>query len=545
MKKLTALLLAVVMLLGVLTGCGQQTESTQTTENTVPSDDAAAANRYTFPTLKPPTIRYPEETTEPEQTQQLDPVQLEQLSTVSNVNAVSHQNLKYVMIYNPSIVSDYATYIPTRTTGSFGNQINPYANRSESLDSNELTTVTPEELMGDLPVDQANKDGDRAGGYMPVYQVGNTRNFYCYTANSLNDPRIVRNFSCRYVGEHCYIWVHNGCISDSYAKYYGQEFDNNIYEQEAEAFGEPRFADRGGKIHLLYYPMPDEFAGCFCRLDLYASYEYSQQVVEQYGLNTDHAIIHMNGPYSANANARFSATVTMGHELQHLICASDDFYTADWRYCPAWFNEAMSGYVETLLYPDYSQSKYNYVRLHNDYLIRHGQSMYSFNYVTPDNQFDFSVYDSVYLYASYLARLAGEDVFSNFHDYWRYSGSSSLYSMEAIANAVDQQTFNAVFNSIDYGSFWMDQEKEFMSKLTLQFYLDMLDRDATDPEAFAAVQPTMLVYDERNAANIQPGGRVIVAVNGNSYYIPNDASSGLMYIGLDENFKPVTNIIYR
>lgn len=535
MKRTIALLLTALMLLGMLAGCGNGQGS-----SIAPSDDVLGG--YTFPTLDPSAPQGQGGANGNYEVR--DPIVLEQLKTVSGVGYLSNPNMKYVMIYNPSIVADTANYIPTRTTGSFGSQVIPYTIRADGLEDDSAVIVTPEDLMGDFPVDQADKEGDRANGYAPIYRVGDTRNFYCYSANSLDDPRIVRNFSCRYAGEYCYIWVHNGVLSDSYAQYYGQEFDSNIYRQMVSAFGEPRFADRGGKIHLLYYPMQEEFAGCFCRLDLYASNEYSQQIVEQYGLNVDHAVIHMNGVYASYDWAVPSATVTMAHEFQHLICASDDFYTADWRYCPAWFNEAMSGYTETMIYPSYMAQKQNYSRLHYDYLIRHGQSLYSFNNITPNNQYDFSPYDSVYLYASYLAQLAGSDVFSNFHRYWRYSGSKSLYSMEAIANAVDQQTYNAVLGSIDYGTFRLDKEKEFMSKLTLQFYLDMLDQDASDPVAFSTIQPGMLLYDERNPANIQPGGRVIVAVSSTTYQIPNDASRGLMYIGLDANFRPVTDIVY-
>lgn len=538
MKKLLATLLAVLMLLGMLAGCNQQADAT------LPVSDAEA-NRYTFPTLPPVTIKETEATTtETVDPNAPEPVELPYLNTVSNTTSINNRNVKYVMIYNPSILMQNAKVIPTKSTGSFGNQIDPYANRADNLETEEFLNVSPDDLIGDLPTDEANKEGDRANGYAPVYKVGNTRNFYCYPANSLNSPRIVRQFSCRYAGEHCYIWVYNGIISDSYAAMYGKEFDENIYEQSVEAFGEPRYADQGGKIHLLYYPMQNEFAGCFCMLDLYATGEYSAQVVQQYGINTDHAIVHMNGNYANRSDYKLSMTTTMAHEFQHLICGSDDFYTKDWRHCPSWFNEAMSTYTETMLYPEYAEYQQNYTRLHNDYLIRHGQSLYNFNNITPDNQYDFSTYDSVYLYANYLARLAGEDVFFKFHNYWRTSGTTTLSDREAIARSVPQSVFDNVVGSINYGNFLVSGETEFISKLTLQFYLDMLDWDETDPEAFETLDPQKLLYDERNPAEIEPGGRVIVALNGTSYQIPADADSGLIYIGLDKDFKPVTNMIY-
>ena len=544
MKRITALFLAVLMLLGMLAGCNSS--SGEPTQDPTLNDEADE-NRFTFPPLTPPSIRDPEET-EPEETvdpEAPEPIALPRLELVRYQYSLSDKDMEYVMIYNPSVISANMNYIPTRSTGNFRTQVDPYMNRGEALESEEFLEISPDDLIGDLPLDQADKDGDRANGYAPVYRVGNTRNFYCYPQTSLNDPRIVRKFSCRYVGEHCYIWVYNNIISDTLAKEYGKEFDENIYEQEVEAFGEPRFADKGGKIHLLYYPLQNEYAGCFCRLDLYASNEFSTQVVEYYGINTDHAIVHMNGNLAARNEYKLSMTTTMAHEFQHLICASDDFYTKDWLHCPSWFNEAMSTYVETMLYPEYAEYQQNYSRLHNDYLIRHGQSLYNFNNITPDNKYDFSTYDSVYLFANYLARLAGDDVFSNFHDYWRYSGSETLDDREAITNSVPEEIFDAVIDSIDYSRVAILDEAEFISKLTFQFYLDLLDQDETDPEAFSTLEPTKLLYDELNPAEIEPGGRIIIALKSNTYDIPDDADSGLMYIGLDKDFNPVTDIVYN
>ena len=539
MKKLTALFLAALMLLSILAGCGSKPD--------VSLNDEPEENRFTFPPLTPPSIRDPEDT-EPTETvdpDAPDPIVFPEVETDTRLTFLNHDDMKYVMIYNPSILSENLSYIPTKSTGDFGYQLDPYMNRSEGLESSSLLEISPDSLIGDLPLDQADKAGDRANGYAPVYQVGSSRTFYCYPESSLNDPRITRKFSCRYAGEHCYIWVYNNAISDSLAKEYGQEFDKNIYQQAVDAFGAPRYADMGGKIHLLYYPMQAEFAGCFCMLDLYASNEFTQDVVSYYGINTDHAIIHMNGTYASNPDYKLSMTTTMAHEFQHLICGSDDFYTKDWLHCPSWFNEAMSTFTETMLYPDYAEYQEDYTRLHNDYLIRHGQSLYSFNNITPDNTYDFSTYDSVYLYAHYLARLAGDDVFSNFHDYWRYSGSETLDVTEAIANAVPESIYEAVMDSLDFSATVLMDENEFISKLTLQFYLDLLDEDETDPEAFGALEPAMLIYDEVNPAAIEPGGRIIVALKGSTYFIPEDADSGLMYIGLDKDFNPITEMLYQ
>ena len=81
------------------------------------------------------------------------------------------------------------------------------------------------------------------------------------------------------------------------------------------------------------------------------------------------------------------------------------------------------------------------------------------------------------------------------------------------------------------------------SKLTLAFYLSLLERSADAPLAYGNVDPLTLLYDEVNPANIEGGGRVIIAVKGNVFDIPEDADDGLVYVGLDENFQPVTPFI--
>ena len=54
-----------------------------------------------------------------------------------------------------------------------------------------------------------------------------------------------------------------------------------------------------------------------------------------------------------------------------------------------------------------------------------------------------------------------------------------------------------------------------------------------------------LLYDEINPADIQGGGRVIAATMDGTFEIPDDADYGLIYIGLDADFKPVTGICYK
>ena len=138
-------------------------------------------------------------------------------------------------------------------------------------------------------------------------------------------------------------------------------------------------------------------------------------------------------------------------------------------------------------------------------------------------------------------------MFSSFHRYWRASYSPTLCVEEALAEAFPMNVYAAVDNSISYPSTMVfDSEYEkWLSKLTLQFYLELLGRDATEPEAFATIDCRELLYNQINPATIEGGGRIIVALQGDAYTIPYDADAGLVYVGLNSDFEPVTDLIYR
>ena len=83
-----------------------------------------------------------------------------------------------------------------------------------------------------------------------------------------------------------------------------------------------------------------------------------------------------------------------------------------------------------------------------------------------------------------------------------------------------------------------------MSKLVLDFYLDMLS-NKSKISAFGNIEPDELLYDDIDGADIEGGGRLIIAVKDTTFEIPEDADDGLIYIGLDKNFKPVTDYVYK
>lgn len=171
--------------------------------------------------------------------------------------------------------------------------------------------------------------------------------------------------------------------------------------------------------------------------------------------------------------------------------------------------------------------------------------MYNFETSVTYSNFDIGVYGSVYLFSEYLANLADGDVFLNIHNYWRESGSRKLDEAEAIVNSVPEKTYKKIDKSIDYDDKFdfNSEEEEWLSKLTLNFYLSLLNFDKNDPKAYKNVKSQTLLYDEVNPAEIEGGGRVIVALKDGKFEIPEDADEGFVYIGLNEDFEVITDYI--
>ena len=155
-------------------------------------------------------------------------------------------------------------------------------------------------------------------------------------------------------------------------------------------------------------------------------------------------------------------------------------------------------------------------------------------------------YGSVFLFAEYLANLAGDDVFHNFHDYWRYSGSPTLNTAEAIYNAVGEDVRAKISAKYAYQLPGGGSEAElFLSKLLLDYYMTQLHFDSEDPEAFRLIEAKQLLYASMypDRLDVENGGRAVFAVTGGSFTVPSDAKEGMVYIGLDSDYLPVGVVI--
>ncbi|MDO4615731.1 MAG: hypothetical protein Q4B15_08900, partial [Lachnospiraceae bacterium] len=347
--------------------------------------------------------------------------------------------------------------------------------------------------------------------------------------------------TCLYEGENCYIWGLGDAISEEEAKSYGEEFDAAVYPVDTETFGQARFTENGGKINLLFYSFNCSgntmTLGYFRPYDLFST-EEAGAYVDVYQMNTDHAIVHINSQAKDYDDELVFST--MGHEFQHLICFSDVFAAGgSATLMRTWLNESMSAYAEDLLYPG-SKDKNNYnIMFYASEAFRKGQSLYNFDVSQDEN---LGAYGIVYLFSEYLADLSGEDIFSKIHSFWR-ENPAAVTEAQAIATTVPENVYseidkNYTYNSSVEGSF-ADEYEAWMSKLTLDFYLNTFQTDMANLGDYEEKCFELMQYNEVNPLDVEGGGRVFVQTKDNQYAVPTDADDNLIYVGLDENFNIV------
>ena len=126
-----------------------------------------------------------------------------------------------------------------------------------------------------------------------------------------------------------------------------------------------------------------------------------------------------------------------------------------------------------------------------------------FNFATTEDG-DIGVYGSVFLFSTYLEKLAGEGVFRNFHNYWRFSRSSTLDDAEALYNSIPEAEADRIKNEYAYiGDIkFATNEQEWMSKLVLDFYMSLLKKADGSPASYAEVENQFLLYDEIIKVNL-------------------------------------------
>lgn len=532
MKKTLCMILALVFACACILGCGGKSEEkTEQSEATLPPDTVQENNvsDVTGTELDPdaplPTASYNASQTG---------------SSGSTLNGVS-----FVMIYNPLIYDENdpgTTYRTSLSTGTFGSQIVTGLNRAGELEepTSDREMISPRDTLGDFDNSRVARESGRAGAADPIYHQNSTHDFFA----GCGYERSKRSFTCLYEGANCYIWSQGTAITAAQAEKVGKTFDELIYPTDVNYFGRARFTESGGKINILFYPMSQAgLCGFFHLYDIFSTSELAaeltQQEIEYYGFNADHAIININS--SRLSFDEKGVLSTIAHELQHLICASDNFYYMNTPDMRTWLNESMSAYAEELNYPGIKEEEEVNLTHYVSESFRNGQSLYDFE---NKNDSYYGEYGTVYLFSRYIEKYAGSDVYSKIHSYWRDSYSADISEASALHTSVPA-TFAAQIDSAyaypaTLSARFANKDDEWMSKLTLDFFLETVKPDLANAAAYVNGLRLYMLYDQVNPVSIEGGGRVLIATENGSYTIPSDADKGLIYIGFDANFNPVT-----
>lgn len=457
-------------------------------------------------------------------------------------DTLEDENLKYVLIYNPKVYDE--TKRSDRSAlaaGSFGSQIEVDLHRADGLQEDpELVPYGQDVIVN--PFQDAEMEMSRADALdSPDYKVGDTHEFYVGTERPGRNTEMLE---CLYSGEYCHVWTYNDSIDKAAAEKVGKEFDENIFETVTQAFGMPRFVGETGKVNLFFYPMSGGLMGFFHSADLYQEDEIRSCGADPADYNAGHAIVHINSVLTQNSKYETALYATLAHEFQHLINFTAMFETVNGDVMNTWLNEGMSGYIEEEIYDGAKEEEGHYDAYNESERVRNGQSLYNFGTDSDYSGYDIGVYGGVYYFSRYFEALAGSDVFSDVHKYWRESYSSTLSTAEALAKSVSDSVYKKIKGAFDFSSLDLDlsEDEEWMSKLTLSFYLATLsNKDGV--EDFENINQFDLLFDSMDGGEIEGGGRLVVSLTEGVFEIPEDAEEGLIYIGLDENFEPIGMIV--
>ena len=383
-------------------------------------------------------------------------------------------NVSYVLVYNPDVYNQFSDMNMDLGTGDFDQDIvDVTAVRAGELPAPSEFNVVPkgqDDASGKFDFEGYDPSANRASPLVAPYSVGDTHDFYCNIGDS--DVWTGETFVCRYAGEHCCIWTMDGAsdVTDEQAATCGEKFDTEIYERDVEIFGEPRYADNGGKIHILTYDLGSDLnyltLGFFCLSDIaYTSADLTEEEREQYQINVDHAILHLNSFVFQYEELEESSYSTMAHEFQHLIFGSSVMCEPDPHHFQTCLNEAMSGYAEEALYPG---SKEGHIySVEDSSRVRHGQSLYNFG----TESGDIGVYGNVFLFSEFLKELGGETVMHGIHDYVRTTSDAIPTDSGSLYEALGPDVVSTINESIVFpeGFTFAGEVQEFMSKLTLAY----------------------------------------------------------------------------
>ena len=575
MTRRIAILLSMCLLLSVLAGCGKKKDEKSTTEaelqSETQSDTQAETEVAEGSNGDALSNRESKEGKSSTDSKVGDSDNNSNKSSASKQIANSNMkfepgkgtinNATYVMIYNPLVYDELNASVATKTSlnsGKLGSQVVTGIKRADNLaEANYPVMVTPRDVSQGIENIEIQEVNDKAGTVYQQY-LGDTISVYAF--DDQLRTRQKKTFTCIYVGKECYVYDLDGTVSAKDAEMIGKEFDDKIFPADTNEFGKGRFTEGDGKVYILMQPMADGLCGFFSYFDNFAYGEVDTATIEANGINTDRAIININSRYLAAKPDMVKST--LAHEYQHLISSSDSFEKGTYQTFRTWYDETMSAHAEEMVYPGLKKKEGfdQYMFISENYI--HGQSLFNFD---TTNDANIGAYGAVYLFSLYLDKIGKP--YGSTHTLWRmlkqdtppidecltdaFKSTPTIITYDSSGKETSNNTGSENYAKIlDSKYVYPDSIKKkfssdsemMMSKLALDFYLDSLKIDfgdiTNDIHAY-------MLYDSVNACKIEGGGRIIVALSGDSFTIPADADDSLIYIGLDSDFNPVTGLITK
>lgn len=270
------------------------------------------------------------------------------------------------------------------------------------------------------------------------FSVGTTRNFYAY--NFVADSRYSTSFTCRAVGNNCYIFVEDSLWGsrvnqtgvDSVLKAFDERTPANpskgIYQMDVTAFGNPPDVDDDSKIIILILNILDGYngnggfiAGYFDPYNELLNYSTSNKA-EVYYLDANPINLTTVGGIQLGMS-------TAAHEFQHMI--NFNYHSSGGQ--TTFINESCSMLAELYCgYPTYNLSLYGNET--NYYLLGWRD----------DNTLVLNDYSRAQRFALYLWDQFGINIFKYIVQSPSYDGIPLYnYALQQIGSA---KTFDDVFN---------------------------------------------------------------------------------------------------
>ncbi|MCR5611503.1 MAG: dockerin type I repeat-containing protein [Clostridiales bacterium] len=462
----------------------------------------------------------------------------------------------YIIIFNPDYSDTTGKYtgslsgkIETTVTehldgsGSGSADVLPLAEEEEAC----CGTAELMERETRMPADDGS-EGERIS-----YSAGSTRNFTL--GESPIDSDTV-NFTCLYVGTHCYIWTPTDKtepkllpldnIDSTYAKTYADEFDSK-FDLMKSSFGDHWNSTEGdGKVHLVFYNIKhSSWSGFFWAED------FTNNHVPMINISTN--FLRTNP-----ASFLFSTIV---HEYQHLIHYS--VCHAQNKSDSSWLTEMMSAAAEEICYPGSSVSTRipHWLGLNatssnasNPYFERKNELYYaqsgSYGLYAWENLSGFdavSQYGRASLFAQFLfSHMGGNTIYKTLLNI--YANNSSYTCGDAIKALIN--TYGSSYG-YDYANFnrqfWIAMVMNpgpgttNSAQIMYNAYGFKVQEGYDPAEHFGLQNPyeqlCPLVYTSTSSHVIRGGMALVVKPVNGRFIPPTNAGSGLEYIGVFTNEK--------